>query len=554
MRGHPGVAGMKDMSNTYVYIEPEKYLMDILALLRSFYPEMDIKPVEPESREEIKAEAEEAGYFFSITVFADGSANVIFNGDIITFERGAFEEACDLPGCDEAFAGDEHESFIRRKKALCRELYSIFAEDTGRELPWGMMNGVRPTKPAFVCALEGRGKHEAAEFYKNEYLVTDEKIDSSWDIGVAEVNVLSQCEHRDMSRPGDVRGYTGGYSLYIGIPFCPTRCLYCSFTAYPLSSVRDGGDGYVEALIRELKECTSVFPGRAPDSVYMGGGTPTSLSAKQLDRILSVVEDRYYTGPGIEFTVEAGRADSITADKLKVLKDHGISRISVNPQTFNQKTLDIIGRKASAEETVKAFNLARDMGFDNINMDLILGLPGEGVSEVSHTMDVVKRLKPDSLTVHSLALKRASAMGEWLEKNGYGAITNTDEIQEIARKGALEIGLKPYYLYRQKDMSGGFENIGYSVPGKECIYNVAMMEEVQSILGFGAGTITKKVGVKQGAAYAVLPGREPALAEIIASGNSLRQDITRCENYKDVKDYTERVSELIQRKKDLFMI
>jgi oxygen-independent coproporphyrinogen-3 oxidase len=540
---------MKDMSNTYVYIEPEKYLMDILALLRSFYAENDIKPVVPESREDIKSEAEAEGYFFSIKVYEDGSANVIFKDNVITFERGAFDSP------DELFAFDDpHESFIRRKKALCRKLYELFKEDTGRELPWGMMNGVRPTKPAFICALEERGKHEAADFYRNEYLVTDEKIESSWEIGVAEVNVLAQCEHRDMSRPGDVRGYTGGYSLYIGIPFCPTRCLYCSFTAYPLSSVKDGGDGYVDALIKELKECTDIFPGRAPDSVYMGGGTPTSLSAKQLDRILSVVEDRYFTGPGIEFTVEAGRADSITADKLKVLKNHGISRISVNPQTFNQKTLDIIGRKASAEETVKAFNLARDMGFDNINMDLILGLPGEGVSEVSHTMDVVKRLKPDSLTVHSLALKRASAMGEWLEKNGYGAITNTEEIQEIARKGALEIGLKPYYLYRQKDMSGGFENIGYSLPGKECVYNVAMMEEVQSILGFGAGTITKKVGVKQGAACAGLPGREPALAEIIANGNSLRQDITRCENYKDVKDYTERVLELIHRKKDLFMI
>ena len=539
---------------TYVYIEPEKYLMDILALLRSFYPEMDVKPVVPESREDVKAEAEDAGYFFSITVFGDGSANVIFNGDIITFERGAFEEACELTGGNDEFTCDEHESFIRRKKALCRELYSVFAEDTGRELPWGMMNGVRPTKPAFVCALEGRGKHEAADYYRNEYLVTDEKIDSSWDIALAEVNVLGACEHRDLSRPGDVRGYTGGYSLYIGIPFCPTRCLYCSFTAYPLSSVKDGGDAYVEALIRELKECTSIFPGRAPDSVYMGGGTPTSLSPYQLDRILSVVEDRYFTGPDIEFTVEAGRADSITADKLKVLKNHGISRISVNPQTFNQKTLDIIGRKATADETVKAYNLARDMGFDNINMDLILGLPGEGTAEVTHTMEVIRELKPDSLTVHSLALKRASAMGEWLEKNGYGAITNTEEIQKIAKDGAESIGLKPYYLYRQKDMSGGFENIGYSVPGKECIYNVAMMEEVQSILGFGAGTITKRVGVKKGDGFGVSSDHELTLADIIANGNSLRQDITRCENYKDVKDYTERVSELIQRKKDLFMI
>ena len=532
-------------NKTYVYIEPEKYLMDILALLRSFYAEMDIMPVVPESREDVKTEAEELGYFFRIAVSDDGKAVFSFGGKEYEF----------VP---EKAAPDD---FTAYKKELCRKLYELFREDTGRELPWGMMNGVRPTKPAFICALEGRGKHEAVDYYRNEYLVTDEKTDSAWDIGVAEVNVLAQCEHRDRSKSGDTRGYTSGYSLYIGIPFCPTRCLYCSFTAYPLASVKDGGDGYVEALIRELKECTDIFPGTAPDSVYMGGGTPTSLSAPQLDRILSVVEDRYFTGPDIEFTVEAGRADSITEDKLKVLKDHGITRISVNPQTFNQKTLDIIGRKATADETVAAFELARKMGFDNINMDLILGLPGEAEAEVSHTMDVVKRLKPDSLTVHSLALKRASAMGEWLEKNGYGAITNTESIQEIARAGAAEIGLKPYYLYRQKDMSGGFENIGYAVPGKECVYNVAMMEEVQSILGFGAGTITKRVVAKESEqgdgsrVRKVNGGTVPpftSLADIIANGNSLCQDISRCENYKDVKDYTERITELIERKKNLF--
>ncbi len=535
------------MNNTYVYIEPEKFLMDVLALLRSFYAKLDIKPVVPESREDVKAEAEKAGYFFSVKVEDGGRALFSFKG-----KENVFMPETSSP-----------DDFTAYKKELCRKLYSVFKEDTGRDLPWGMMNGVRPTKPAFIAALAGRGKSESDEYYRSEYLVTDEKADMSWDIARSELNVLSGCEHRESQCSGDRRGYAGGYSVYIGIPFCPSRCLYCSFTAYPLAAFKDGGDAYVQALIEEMRACSKIFPGKAPDSVYMGGGTPTSLSPAQLDRILSVVEDRYFTGPDIEFTVEAGRADSITADKLIVLKDHGISRISVNPQTFNQKTLDIIGRKASADETVNAFNLARDMGFDNINMDLILGLPGEGEEEVRHTMEIVKSLKPDSLTVHSLALKRASAMGEWLEKNGYGAITNTESIQEIARKGADEIGLRPYYLYRQKDMSGGFENIGYSVPGKECVYNVAMMEEVQSILGFGAGTITKRVAVKTAAGQdngssgergdgSSVRDTVPSLADIIAVGGSLRQDISRCENYKDVKDYTERITELIERKKNLF--
>lgn len=532
-------------NKTYVYIEPEKYLMDVLALLRSFYAEMDLKPVVPESREDIKADAEKTGYFFSIKVNADGDADAVF------YDKKYRYTATELINSPY----DEKGDCTVYKKALCRKLYSLFREDTGHELPWGMMNGVRPTKPAFVCAFEGRGRHEAQDYYKSEYLVTDEKIKTSWDIAVTELNVLSQCEHREKSVTGDVRGYTGGYSLYIGIPFCPTRCLYCSFTAYPLSSVKDGGGGYVEALIREMKECTGLIPGIAPDSVYMGGGTPTALSAVQLDRIISAAEDLYFTGPGIEFTVEAGRADSITEEKLRVLRKHGISRISVNPQTFNQKTLDIIGRKAGADDTVRAFELARELGFDNINMDIILGLPGEGVAEVSHTMDVIMKLKPDSLTVHSLALKRASAMGEWLEKNGYSAITNTEEVQEIARCGAESIGLKPYYLYRQKDMSGGFENVGYSLPGKECVYNVAMMEEVQSILGFGAGTITKKVTASEdhlGACTGTGDIAQKSLAEILASGGSMNLDITRCENFKDVKDYTERIPELVSRKKELF--
>ncbi len=527
-------------SNTYVYIEPEKYLMDILALLRSFYPRMDIKPVVPESRDDVKAEAESLGYFFSVRVYEDGKADIEFNGNNIIF----------IP------VASSPSDFTAYKKELCRMLYGIFKEDTGRELPWGMMNGVRPTKPAFICALAGRGKSEAASYYKDEYIVTDEKIDTSWDIAMTETQVLSGCEHRESSVPGDERGYTSGYSLYIGIPFCPSRCLYCSFTSYPLSAFKDGGEEYVDCLLKEMKECRGIFPGRAPDSVYMGGGTPTALSASQLDRIISAAEDMYFTGSHIEFTVEAGRADSITEEKLKVLKKHGISRISVNPQTFNQKTLDLIGRKATAEETVKAYRLARELGFDNINMDIILGLPGEGEEEVRHTMDVVSELRPDSLTVHSLALKRASALGEWIEKNGHERIVNTDEIQEIARACAESIGLKPYYLYRQKDMSGGFENVGYSVPGKECLYNVAMMEEIQSILGFGAGTITKRV--KQPEVSAVsssgrsfVDGSAP-LAELISNGSVLNLDISRCENFKDVKDYTERITELIERKRELF--
>mgnify|MGYP002853217903 CR=1 FL=1 len=521
-------------NNSYIYIEPEKYLMDILALLRSFYPEHDIKPVVPESREDVKVKASGKGYFFSIKISDAGDADIAFKGRNYSYSPQKTSP----------------KDFTAYKKELCRELYAEFSNDTGRQLPWGTMNGVRPTKPAFIGVLTGRGKSEVSDFYKKEYLVTDEKINTSWDIARAEVQVLSGCEHREQSRFGDRRGYTAGYSVYVGIPFCPSKCLYCSFASYPLASVKDGGEAYVDALLYEMKECRDIFPGRAPDSVYMGGGTPTALSAEQLHRIISVLEDFYFTGPSIEFTVEAGRADSITEEKLRVLKKHGISRISVNPQTFNQKTLDLIGRKASSEDTVRAFNIARELAFDNINMDIILGLPGEGADEVRRTCEVIEKLRPDSLTVHSLALKRASGLGEWIDKNGHENILNTEEIQDIAKNCALSIGFEPYYLYRQKDMSGGFENVGYSAPGKECLYNIVMMEEVQSILGFGAGTISKcvKPAVSSGTGFDKIDN----FGELIRSNNELNLCISRSENFKDVKDYTGRLPELTERKKILF--
>ncbi len=487
--------------------------MDVLALLRSFYAKLDIKPVVPESREDVKADAEKAGYFFSVKVMEDGNASVSFKGNGFVFSP-------------EKSSPDDFTSY---KKELCRKLYSVFKEDTGRDLPWGMMNGVRPTKPAFIAAMSGRGKSESDEYYKSEYLVTDEKADMSWDIARSELNVLGGCEHVESRCSGDRRGYAGGYSVYIGIPFCPSRCLYCSFTAYPLAAFKDSGDAYVQALTEEMKACSQIFPGKAPDSVYMGGGTPTALNATQLDRIISVAEDVYFAGPSMEFTVEAGRADSITEDKLKVLKKHGISRISVNPQTFNQKTLDLIGRKATADETVKAFNLAREMGFDNINMDIILGLPGEGVSEVADTLRRIRELKPDALTVHSLAIKRASALKQHLDEIGIEALVNTDETMALAADCAHSMGMEPYYLYRQKNMSGNFENTGYSIPGKEGIYNILIMEEVQSIVALGAGAISKRVDY------------DPI-------------NITRTENPKDIDNYITRIDEMITRKKELFSV
>ncbi|MDE7232437.1 MAG: coproporphyrinogen dehydrogenase HemZ, partial [Lachnospiraceae bacterium] len=261
------------------------------------------------------------------------------------------------------------------------------------------------------------------------------------------------------------------------------------------------------------------------DTVYIGGGTPSSLSAAELDRLLGKLKGAFDFSTVQEFTVEAGRADSITEDKLRVLSAHGVTRISVNPQTMKQETLQLIGRQHTVEQVVEAFHLARQVGFDNINMDIILGLPKEDAADVAHTIAAIKELAPDSLTVHSLAVKRASKLHQWIEENGVTAYNNTEEIMEIAARGAAEMDMVPYYLYRQKNMSGNFENVGYSKRDKYGIYNILINEEKQTIVALGAGAITK----------GVFPDDR----------------IERCENVKDVTQYIERIDEMIERKRKL---
>lgn len=287
-------------------------------------------------------------------------------------------------------------------------------------------------------------------------------------------------------------------------------------------------DEYLTAMEKEMDFVAKLQKDKILDSVYIGGGTPTTLEAEQLRRLLSKVKATFDFSQVKEFTVEAGRADSITREKLEVLKEFGVTRISVNPQTMKEETLRLIGRKATAAQTVEAFKLAREVGFTNINMDLILGLPGETKEDVEYTIEAVKELKPDSLTVHSLAIKRASKLSQWIEENGISTLKNTDETMDIAAKGAYAMGMKPYYLYRQKNMSGNFENVGYAAEGKFGIYNILIMEEKQSIVAIGAGTVSKAV-------YG--DGR-----------------IERCDSVKDVGLYIEKIDEMIERKRKLFTL
>ena len=407
------------------------------------------------------------------------------------------------------------------KRAFGHFLYTSLREETGISLPWGNLTGIRPTKIAMTMLDEGKSEQDVAFYLMNEHFVSDEKAALGIEIAKREREILKALHYED------------GYSLYIGIPFCPTTCLYCSFTSYPISAWKNRVGDYLTALEKEMDAVSKMYRDKILDTVYIGGGTPTSLSAEELDRLLTKLKGTFDFSTVQEFTVEAGRADSINEEKLKVMRRHGVTRISVNPQTMKQETLNLIGRQHTVGQVVDAFHMARKIGFDNINMDIILGLPGETKEDVAATIEAIQVLAPDSLTVHSLAVKRASKLNQWIEENGITAYNNTEETMRIAEKGARDMLMVPYYLYRQKNMSGNFENVGYCVEGKQGIYNILIMEEKQTIVALGAGSITKKVSRKTAE-----DGSENILIE-------------RCENVKEVAQYIERIGEMIERKKAL---
>ena len=398
------------------------------------------------------------------------------------------------------------------KNDLKRNIYINLLKLGNKELPWGTLTGIRPTKIVMEMFENGMGLEDIKEHLKDVYLVSDKRIKLCTDTAKNEFNILKKID------------YKNGYSLYIGIPFCPTRCLYCSFTSYSIAQWKKDTDTYVEALCKELLAVSKMYEGKKLQTVYMGGGTPTSLEGYQLSKILNVVKTNFDLSDLLELTVEAGRPDSITKEKLEALKDVGVDRISINPQTMQQKTLDLIGRHHSIEDIYESYKLARDVGFENINMDFIIGLNGETLEDVIDSFAKVRTFAPESVTIHSLALKRAARLNTENKRE----IMDNDLILSMintATDTCADLGLEPYYLYRQKNMAGNLENIGFSKPGKECLYNILIMEEKQTIIACGAGTSSK-----------------------IVFGDGR---IERIENVKDPKLYIERLDEMIMRKESM---
>lgn len=485
-----------------LYLNDPVYEYEIWTFLKAYYKDEQLQWVKS------KEEAEDFAFIVlpeSITVeFLDkGKIKAVFS-----YDKGEISKKC--PKTDQI----ERRKII--KKLVKQLIYDGMKSIENRVQPWGILTGIRPTKVVMTLMEKYNSDWTViSEILRNDYRVSDDKIALMIEVAKQETEIISKNQKDEMS-------------VYIGIPFCPSKCLYCSFTSYSIDKYAKRVPIYLQALEKELEFLKDPSVCNKPiRSVYIGGGTPTSLDAEQLEVLLKIVTKAIDMSGVEEFTVEAGRPDTINYDKLVKLKEYGVTRLSINPQTMNQSTLDVIGRKHTVEDVEKVFNLARELKFDNINMDIILGLPKEMPEDVRKTMERIKHLNPDHVTVHTMAIKRASKLAQ--EKDSYNLLKGEDieKMLQIVSSTMQEMDLIPYYLYRQKNMLGNFENVGYARKGKACVYNVEIMEERQTILAFGAGATTKWV----------------------SDDCSI---IERVENVKQVEYYIERIDEMIARKKIFF--
>ncbi len=370
--------------------------------------------------------------------------------------------------------------------SLCRLLYRALSEITGVSPKWGCLTGIRPVKKINALAREGLPKEEIFKRLRDKYFISPEKFELTYLTSVTQADALSSLDPKS-------------YSLYISIPFCPTRCSYCSFVSHSIQSrgARELIPQYVDMLCREIEETGRILSGKNThcDTVYIGGGTPTSLSAAELEKIMKTIQKSIDISEIREYTVEAGRADTITEEKLTAVRNNGATRISVNPQTMIDSVLKAVGRMHTAEQVEKCFALARRIGFKNINMDTIAGLPTDTLDGFKETIERLTELDPESITVHTLTVKRSAELFKSSEelKKHYLRDNCAAEMTDFAFEFLTKKGYAPYYLYRQKNTVGNLENAGYAKKGFESLYNIYIMEEAQNIIACGAGGSTKLV-------------------------------------------------------------
>ncbi len=419
-----------------------------------------------------------------------------------------------IDGKEEAysFVSDLSQDDADEEKELAKAMLKVLSAVTGITPPWGILTGVRPVK-LMRTYIKTYSDTKAIELFKNQLLVSEEKTALAYKVAKAEEKAVS------LSRENS-------FSLYVSIPFCPTRCAYCSFVSHSVAQAKKLIPDYVKLLCDEIKETAKTARDLSLklETVYIGGGTPTSLEHTFLKEICDALKENFDMSQVKEFTVEAGRPDTISEEKLKVLKEANVTRISINPQTFSDEVLKNIGRKHTAGDIYEKFSLARSMGFDNINTDLIAGLSGDTPESFSLSVDKAIALGAENITVHTLALKSASDL---VTKEQTNSLTgDTAQMVRYANKALTAAGYIPYYMYRQSKSLGNLENVGWCKENYDCLYNIYMMEEIHSVFAVGAGAVTRLK-------------------------NQATGKISRVYNFKYPYEYISRFNEIIERKKDI---
>lgn len=432
-----------------------KFHYEMENLCRVFYPYESIKVVRDNEGED------------ALTVVTQLKEKD--NGSLITVtvcRNGEEQSACEL--CD------SQEDCERRMAVL---LFYILKEITGYSPQWGILTGVRPSK-LMNTLISQYGEEEAKNYFTQKLLVTPEKTQLAVNVANAEAKIMRMSDEKS-------------FSLYVSIPFCPTRCNYCSFVSHSIAQAKKLLPEYTDRLCDEIRLTGEIASslGLRLESVYWGGGTPTTLSAEQLEKICGVINGSFDLSHIREYTIEAGRADTVTSDKLDAMKRAGVGRISINPQTFNDDVLKAIGRRHTVEDVNNIYALARKKGFDNINMDLIAGLTSDTYESFCNSVDTAISLNPENITLHTLALKRSSTIVTGGVDVESGETAN--KMLQYAQNRFYSAGYIPYYMYRQSRSLGNLENVGWCKTGYECLYNVFMMEECHTVLAVGAGAVTK---------------------------------------------------------------
>lgn len=398
--------------------------------------------------------------------------------------------------------------------SLCRLLFVCMQKITGITPQWGCLTGIRPVKKVNQLDAKGFDKKQIFDYLKEKYYVSDEKLKLAYDTAETQKKYLNSFDPKS-------------FSLYVSIPFCPSRCSYCSFVSHSIesSNAKKLLPEYVEKLCSEIKQTAEIVneSGMHLDTIYIGGGTPTTLDPQQLERVMKEIQKNFDISEIREYTVEAGRADTISEENLRIIKNNGATRISVNPQTMNDDVLKVIGRKHTAAQTIEAFRLARSLGFDNINMDLIAGLPTDTIDSFKKTLNSVIELDPENITVHTLTIKRSSNLFSSADVESDGSIS---EMISYAYETLKKKEYNPYYLYRQKNTVGNLENVGYAKSETESLYNIYIMEEIQTIIAVGAGGSSKLV-------------------------NPVTNKIERLFNYKYPYEYISRNEQMLEKKQQL---